>query len=168
MRFLAKYERKHITKEGIEITFNVPHSYFGSIEQIENKEYVLELTNPSNKRSLNQNSMLWELIGEICKVEDGNQSGKEDKYLQLLEMTGVKTTILSMPKEAVDDFKALVRHIRVLDTYLDGEQEKATVEVFYGSSTFNTKQMSKLIDTAIWYASQIGIETDYYKQLLEE
>lgn len=126
-----------------------------------------EITEIGTSRSLNQNAMLWGLINQICRVEDGDEKGRDEKYLQLLEMSGAKTTLVSMPVEAVEQFKALVRHIRVLDTYEEGEKQMATVEVFYGSSTFNTKEMTNLIDTTIWYASQLGIDTEYFKNQME-
>lgn len=131
-------------------------------EELKEGDYLISEIGTS--RSLNQNAMLWGLINQICRVEDGDEKWRDDKYLQLLEMSGAKTTLVSLPVEAINDFKALVRHIRVLDTYLDGDKEYATVEVFYGSSTFNTKEMTKLLDTTIWYANQLGIDTEKYEQ----
>lgn len=167
MKFIAKYLRKRATPNGIELTFQVDHHQLATTEDLKLQEYSLEVKKPYKKRSLNQNSYLWALINEICMEEDGDISGAEDKYIQLLQMAGAKSVILEMPKDAVNDFKGVFRTIKVLDERQEGEIKKATVQAFYGSSTFDTKEMTQLIDTAIKYASEIGIETDYWESLLK-
>ena len=44
-----------------------------------------------------------------------------------------------------------------------------TAFIFYGSSKFDTKEMSDLIDTTPRYASEVGVENvnDYWRELLK-
>lgn len=167
MKFIGKFQRKRATPNGIELTFQVDHIQLATIEELKPQEYAIEVKKPYKKRSLNQNSYLWALINEICMEEDGDISGANDKYIQLLQMAGAKSVILEMPKDAVSDFEKVFRTIKVLDERQDGETIKATVQAFYGSSTFDTKEMTQLVDTTIRYASEIGIETDYWESLLK-
>ena len=167
MKFIGKYLRKRVTPGGIELTFQVDHHQLATVDDLKPQEYAIEVKKPYKKRSLNQNSYLWALINEICLEEDGDISGAEDKYIQLLQMAGAKSVILEMPREAVDDFKEVFRTIKILDEYRDRDGIKATVQAFYGSSTFDTKEMAQLVDTKIRYASEIGIEIDYWESLLK-
>lgn len=41
------------------------------------------------------------------------------------------------------------------------------VYLFYGSSKMDTKEMSDLIDTTLRYASELGIYTPYWEELLK-
>ena len=67
-----------------------------------------------------------------------------------------------MQEKAVDDFiKAWQNNgigwiCEVVDSTLDGCKK---VFAYYGSSTYDTKQMSRIIDMAVQDAEALGIET---------
>ena len=167
MKLLANYKNKTFSKDGkINLMFAIEPRYLSLAEGLKNEQYTLDIKKVSNKRSVKQNSMLWALINEICMVENGDTSSSEDLYLRLLEMSGAKSTFITIKKDAIDDFKSLARHIRIVDETLYKGVPYCTVEVFYGSSTFNSKEMSQLIDTTLKDASEVGIETDYWEDLL--
>lgn len=136
------------------------------MESLKIEPYTLEIKKPRNKRTLNQNALLWALVNEICIVEDGDLTNQEQVYLTLLEMSGAKSTIITIKKEAFEDMKKLVRHIKILNEVDKNGVGYYVAQVFFGSSEYDTKEMAALIDTTIKYASELGIETDYYKELL--
>lgn len=167
MKLLANYKNKTMSKDGkINLMFSVEPSCLSLIDSLENTIYTLEIKKPSSKRSLRQNAYLWSLINEISIVENGDISSAEDIYLMLLEMSGAKSSVITIKKEALNDFKKLVRHLKVLDETMYKGIPYCTVQVFYGSSTFNSKEMTNLVDTALKYASEVGIEDDYWRELL--
>lgn len=115
--------------------------------------------------------MLWGLITEICRKEDGNTSDKEGKYVNLLRMAGIKTDIVSIEKIALEDFmrRCGARNYFLLDEFKsETGKEIAVIEVIYGSSKFNTSEMSQLIDAALIYAENIGLNRGYWESLFKE
>ena len=167
MKLIADYKSKTLSKEGnINLMFAVDPKYLSLTENLKSGQYALEISKPSRKRSLKQNAYLWALINEICQVEDGDISGREDLYLRLLEMSGAKYSIITLRKDAIDDFKKLVRHLKVLNETMYKGVPFCTVQVFYGSSIYDFKEMTALIDATLKYAAEVGIETDYWRELL--
>lgn len=129
---------------------------------LEDGRYEVEIKEIGKGRSLQQNSMLWAIIGEISKKNCGSLLDNELIYLQLLEMSGAKYTDIVIVPDAYEDFKRMVRHTKVLGKVDD----KLAIRVFEGSSTMNTKEMSNLIDFALRYAEENGIVTDYWRDLI--
>lgn len=136
-------------------------------QQVDLKDgkYQVEIKDIKNKRSLDQNAMLWGIICDISKKLYGDLSEKDSIYLQLLEMAGAKYTILTLLEEAFND-KALdsfgIRNYREIarETKPNGKVFVSVI-AFYGSSTFNTKEMANLIDATIKYATNVGVPVDY-------
>lgn len=132
----------------------------------QDKEYSIEISKLSNNRTVMQNKYLWSLINDICEYEDGNSINSLDLYCQLLQMANAKSTYLAFVPEALDSIKKLFRAVRIIKQ----DDKQITAQCFYGSSQFTKKEMAKLIDTTLRYASECGLEQDkinYYEQLLE-
>ena len=111
------------------------------------------------KRSLDANAYLWVLCDEIAKTIRGT---KEEVYQQAVKDVGVFEFVLLIEK-AVDRFienwneKGLGWFAEKLDnSKIDG---CVKVMVYYGSSTYNTKEMSRLIDYIVDEAEGLGIAT---------
>lgn len=172
MKFTGKIKGFKPKGDMVEVLIEMPGYNMATIEELDKeKMYAIDITDINKKRSLNQNNKLWALITDICKKEDGNASDKENKYLNLLEMAGIKTNILSIEKVAIEDFKrySKARKINVLDEFKSVTgKENAVIEVIYGSSTFNTAEMSQLINAALTYADEIGLNKGYWETLFKE
>lgn len=126
--------------------------------------YNIEMSEYGKNRSNRQNNMLWGLISEISKKLYGDLSEKDTIYRQLLEMSGAKYTIVTLPQEDFDDgalTKFGIRAYREIarETNSKGKTFVSAI-IFYGSSTFTTKEMNQLIETTIRYASECGIDVD--------
>lgn len=137
--------------------------------QLEDGEYIVTIEAKKKKRSLDQNAYFWKLLGEICKKENGDLKGIEDLYVNLLEMAGAKYTATIIKHEALEEFKKLVRHVKIIKQQTIKNVLYDTVYVFYGSSTFNSAEMSKLIDVTLNYAAEVGVGDvyEYWKGLLD-
>ncbi len=162
MKIIANYTRKLTNENGDdEITFSVKGwSFKRDIKELIKQDYVLEIKVPKSKRSLDQNNLLWELIGKIAKVTNIDDM---DIYCQLIEMAGAKYDYLMVLPEAVDRLKKAYRAVKVLkDIEHKGKLFKA-VKAFYGSSTMNTQEMTELINITLDYAEQSGIDTSFYE-----
>ena len=110
-------------------------------------------------RSLNANSYAWVLLDEIAKK---TRSTKEEMYRQVISRVGV-FEILPIKNEAVDNFvdKWESRGLGwVCEVMRDSKIKGYTnVIAYYGSSVYNTKEMSRLIDEVVQEAQALGIQT---------
>ena len=159
-KITGKYLRTAITDSGIELTFKVNRKPI--VEK--DKEYEITVREYKDNRSKRQNDKLWAIINDICMKQDGNLRNADDLYLQLLEMAGAKHLIVSIPYEARKDLLKVVRSIKTLDVFTEDGVTYATVCLFYGSSSMNTKEMGNLIETAINYAYELGVDTEQYEE----
>lgn len=137
------------------------------IEKYLNSDLDISFSKHRNKRSLDANACLWACIGQIAeKIRTDNWS----VYLYMLERYGKYTHVVVRP-EAVDDLQRQWRETKVVgDTLIDGEPMKQVL-CYYGSSTYNSKEFSRLLDGAISDMSDLGLETpmsDEIRQIIAE
>lgn len=139
------------------------------LPQIKDGKYQVDIKEIGKDRTLQQNAKLWALIGDISKKQNGDLRDVDDIYLQLLEMSGAKYEILTLKENAFND-KALERFGIRRYKVIKERNGFVSVIAYYGSSTFNTKEMSNLIETTIRYASECGVDVDYeyWKDVLNE
>ena len=135
---------------------------------LEDGEYMVSIEAKKKKRTLDQNKYFWAILGEISKKENGDLQNVDALYTHLLEMAGAKYETLIIKHEALERFKELVRHVKVIKQQIVNHELYDTVYAFYGSSTFDTKEMTQLIDTTLNYAYEVGVEDleSYWKGVL--
>ena len=83
-------------------------------------------------------------------------------------MANAKYEYLLCEERVLDSLRenAGIRALEVKgNEYVNGI-EYLLVKVYIGSSKFDTKEMTQLLDTAIHYAEELGIVTDYYMEML--
>ena len=117
------------------------------------------ITKAKKKRSLEANSYFWQLLDKIA-----NSLGrdKEDLYLDYVKRVGpFKDFVLTE-----DEAKTFRVAWSMLGTGWPTEQvdyspsgRELVIRAYYGSSQYNNKQMSRLIDTVVEDAKALGIET---------
>ena len=137
---------------------------------IEDGEYIVSIEPKKRKRSLEQNRLFWKLVGEIAKKEDGNLRNIDDLYTYLLQMAGAKYEVVNVKHEALNSLRSIFKHIRIVKQREVRGCLWDSCFVFYGSSTFNTKEMSQLIDTTLNYAQEVGVENvnEYWREVLND
>lgn len=119
------------------------------------------------KRSERQNAMLWSIVNKICKKIDGNTEGNYDLYCQILEMSGAEYDDVKIKDVALERFKQLAKHVKVVSQEQDGYELYDYCWVFKGISEMTSKEAGELIDTAMRYASEVGVDVDdeYWREL---
>ena len=119
------------------------------------KSYDLNITEHKSQRSKNQNALMWRNIHLISKelTQDDNKT-----YCDILEKTDAKSTFI--PVKSMEMEKALQLGFRgalfMRPVNING-QEWYLFKVYYGSSTFNTKEMAQLINITFDILSELGI-----------
>lgn len=111
------------------------------------------------KRSLNANSYFWTLVGELA--EKLNRT-KEEIYWEYIKDIGVYRSV-EISENAVETMIYMWQShgLGWIADRLDHGQHKGFVLVnfYYGSSCYNTKQMSRLIDAVVNDCKEQDIET---------
>lgn len=106
-------------------------------------------------RSRDANSALWHLIGEMAvKLH----TTKEELYRELLKRYGVFTHLV-VKREAVASLNKLWNGavVELGEIPMRNDQIGVQLQVYYGSSTYDTKQFARLLDGAISEAGEMGI-----------
>lgn len=139
-------------------------SYIDSLEP--DKDYYIKVGKLKKKRSLNANAYAWVLLDKIA--EQIHESVSEIYRGYVKEIGGNSDDVLiceSSPEElskAVDrlrkfwELRGLGWQSEVIESDKDTE---CYVRLYYGSSVYDTVQMSRLIDMIVQDCEMFGIET---------
>ena len=147
-----------------ESKLNIPEyvsaSIKGLLQSVFDFDMVVQIKKKTNRRSLDANAYLWVLLQ---KMADGlstpkNRVDKWDVYLLILESYGVFTHIIVKPS-AVERMKQEYRACKELGEVTVGSMTGIQLQCYYGSSSYDTAEMARLIDGVITECKQMGIET---------
>lgn len=168
MKLVAEFLRKLATEEGdLEITFKVSNwNYKVFCNDLQKIAYTLDVKPVRSKRSLNQNAYFWALVNEIDEHINGHRKNNQELYCQLLEMADVKFEYVQIVTEALPMIREHFRAVKVVKHKQENGNECLVCKCFYGSSNFDKEEMSRLIDVTLDYASKVGVDTTFYKQML--
>ena len=125
-------------------------------DQSKDKEFVIKEFH--QKRSLSANSYCWVLIGQIADIIGKT---KEDVYRDYIKNKGIYR-IITMNKEAVPTFQKIWSErglgwiSETMETKIEGLVD---VIAYYGTSSYNTKQMANFVDYVVQEAKQLEIPT---------
>ena len=136
-----------------------------SMEQGE--RYIAEIKKFRKKRSKNANDYLWELLTQMSKALANSYLyvSKEEIYRKHIKIAG-RCDYVAVPERAVDslirgwDDKGIGWFAEVVD-FIPGKEIDGCKKVclYYGSSTYDTAEMSRLLGSVIQEAQDMGIET---------
>ena len=127
-----------------------------------NKLYDVKITEHRNKRSKNANSYMWELVGKMADVLG---SGKEEIYLQELKKYG-QSLLIPVKRGSLPNGYFKYYEFECVST-INGK-EADWYKVYKGSSDYDTKEMSILIDGVVSDCKELEIPTidDYQIELM--
>ena len=144
----------------VEITFTCDKSILRQFESLKDDiDLTVQVKEYRQKRSLSQNAYMWVLLDEIAKAV--NRS-KEDVYRELVKDYGV-FEIIPLKDEAVKRFNHnwAKNGLGWFTDVLGKSKLKGYTNliVYYGSSTYDTKEMTRLLDAVINECQELGIQT---------
>lgn len=117
------------------------------------------------KRSLNANAYFWQLCSKLADALSTEKVTytKEGIYRKAIKDVGIYKDFENL---SPSDAKTLRHAWELLGTGWITEQvdympdgENVVVRCYYGSSQYNTKQMSRLIDNIVQDCQSVGVET---------
>lgn len=131
--------------------------------------YKVTIEKFRESRTSRQNRYMWELIGQISKAQSGNLDDNEKIYIDCLVKAGAKYEVFFIEHEAIDFLKEGFKTIKIYNQVTVNGRLMDQVYVFHGSSTFNTKEMTVLIDEVLKYAEAVGVrDMSYWKGILND
>ena len=154
------------TRDGEQIiSLAVKGDFTEAFDELKNADVDIIIKKYRKPRSNDANAYCWVLCEKIAKKlsDDGSASTKEDVYREAIRNVGVWKDFPPLPPE---DAKTLQTAWAALGTGWVTEQvdysqngELVTIRCYYGSSRYNTKQMSRLIDNLVQDCQNLGIPT---------
>lgn len=129
------------------------------VYQMEHRTYTCELKKLYKKRSLDANAYFWVLAD---KLAEATRISKEEVYRHCIRDIGGNTSTVCVREKAVNKLtegwtkNGMGWICDVIPSKLPGCKN---VVLYYGSSTYDSKQMARLIDNVIQDCEAVGIET---------
>lgn len=143
----------------VEVTFTTTKSVLRQFEELKDRELTVTVKEYRQKRSLSQNAYLWVLLDKLAQKL--NQS-KTEVYKNFVRDYGV-FEILPLRNDAVESFKAKwgKNGLGWFTEDLGESKLKGYTKLiaYYGSSTYNTQEMTRLIDAVVTECKEFGIDT---------
>ena len=134
-------------------------------EELKEVDIDFEIKKYRKKRSLDANAYAWVLMDKIAKKLS---ISKTEVYRESIRDIGGVSQIVCVQDEAVDKLRqGWERHGLgwQTDTMPSKIEGCTNVVLYYGSSMYDTKQMSVLVDKIVQDAKELGIETDTPEQI---
>ena len=130
------------------------------VRKHKNRLYDLEVKEHRKKRSLDANAYAWVLMG---KLAEAMRITPEEVYRQAIQNVGGNYEIIPIKEEAAAHFKRIWEAKGLGWPCVDMGRSKIpgsrNLRAYYGSSTYDTRQMSQLIDNLVQDCKQLDIET---------
>lgn len=144
----------------VKVTFLGEKRLIKQIESLkEDKEYLVTIKEYSKKRSLSQNAYLWVLLDQMG---DKLNISKEEVYKKYIKDYGV-FEILAIQNKGVTEFakKWEKNGLGYCCEELGDTKEKGYTRLiaYYGSSTYTSKEMNRLLEAIIFDCNELGINT---------
>ena len=147
--------------EGTWLAIKLPRwTIMSFLETMKQKTYTCIIKEWQKKRSLNANAYMWLIVGKIAAAV---LATPEEVYRDLLKDIGDNYEVFAVRNEFVDRFPEIwaADHIGWIAEKIGPSNQEGYTDFrcFYGSSVYDTKQMSRLTDLATREAKELGIET---------
>lgn len=138
---------------------HIIHQLTRYLPTLKDRKYVMEIKEHREKRSLDANAYCFVLIDKIA-AELGLD--KTTVYRNAIRDISGNNDIVCIKEEAADSLRRGWGHNGlgwITDTLPSKIDGCTNIVLYYGSSTYDSKQMSTLIDHVVQDAKALGIET---------
>lgn len=132
------------------------------VEELKNEDKLnIELKKYRKHRSLDANAYFWKLLTELCELAEIDTV---EEYRRRIKELGIFRQF-KIEKDNIKTFEkmwtaqGIAWFCEIADTTYIGDTEFKIINAYYGSSSYNSKQMSRLIDGVVQDCKIYGIET---------
>jgi hypothetical protein len=139
---------------------------FQIFEELKGTEKLsIKITKHTKKRSLDANAYAWVLIG---KIAEKTNVPRVDVYRDAIREIGGNYDVVCAQDKAVDSLCTAWQKNGIgwiTDTMPSKLEDCTNVMLYHGSSSYDTQQMSRLINLLVQDCEQLGIETKSPEEL---
>lgn len=139
----------------LQVMLEIIEGNAADIETLTDKDLSIDMKQFRKSRSLNANALLWACLGQMAEVLNAN---KWELYLQSLKNYG-QYSMIEIDPDAFEKFKSIYRECEDVGGHVVNGKEMRQVLCYYGSSTYNTKEFSVLLNGVIDDMKHAGIPT---------
>lgn len=132
------------------------------VEELKNNGKLnIELKKYRKHRSLDANAYFWKLLTELCELVELDTV---EEYKRRVKELGIFRQF-KIEKDNIKTFEkmwtaqGIAWFCEIADTTYIGNIEFKIINAYYGSSSYNSKQMARLIDGLVQDCKIYGIET---------
>ena len=144
------------------VTVTVNADFREEFDALSKSQVKVEIKKFNPARSMTANDYFWMLCGEIAKRSSKfSKDGKNEIYREAIRAKGEYEPLV-IREDAVARFinrwtdKGIGWFVDVVDDYKD---KYKVVHAYYGSSTYDSLSMSRIIDYVVMVANDLGIST---------
>lgn len=162
---------KNFTKDIISgkqnLTLEVSGDITELVDKLKDELLSIDIKKYRKKRSLDANGLLWHCIGEIANAL---RTDKWEVYLMMLKRYGVYTYGV-FRENKIEHVKKMWRETEVVGEVDINGEKGVQMLLYFGSSTYDTAEFSRLLDGVISEMKEIGLQpptSGEMRRLLEE
>ena len=145
------------------VTVTIGADFRETFDRLKDKVVDIEIKPHRDKRSKDANAYCWVLIDKIAAALNED---KVDVYREAIRNIGGVSEPICVRDRAVDAIRESWEQRGIgwiTDTMPSKIEGCTTVILYYGSSTYDKEQMSRLIDHLTRDAQELGIAIDKYE-----
>lgn len=139
------------------ITFELLEGNITELNTLKDKDLAVEAKKYFEKRSGKANRLLWACCTEIAQAQNP-PADKWDVYLAYIKRQG-QCTLLRISPEALPKLEKQWRELEVVGHPIENGVEMLDVLCYFGSSTYNSREFSLLLDDIIEDMKEAGLPT---------
>ena len=142
------------------ITVELDEDFRERYDTLKDAELEVTIKKFRKKRSLDANSYMWVLLDKLAAAL---RTTKEELYIGYIRQYGMYKDF-TLTEDEAKTFKVVWEAFGTgwpteqTDYAPDGEH--VVIRAYYGSSRYDTKRMSRLIDSIVQDCKELGIETE--------
>jgi hypothetical protein len=144
----------------VTLEVNERNGFLDMLDELKGLEKLsLKFGKFKKKRSLDANAYCWQLIG---KIAEKTRVPKDEVYRQAIKEIGGNYDVVCIKESAAESLMNAWSKNGIgwqSETTLSKLDGCTNVILYYGSSTYDSEQMSRLIDNIIQDCKALGIET---------
>lgn len=145
------------------ITVTIQGDFRDEYKKLKDENIDITIKKQRKLRSLDANAYLWVIITKISEAISPPMN-KQEVYILMLKRYGQGGQVSILTSQ----FDSVIRefdYYKVIGKGTAGGKEFTHADVLVGSSKYNTKEMSVLIDGVVQEARELGIDTDTPEQI---
>lgn len=149
---------KNIFNNKVRVTLEIDEDileYLEQLHKLKEEKLSIEIKKYREKRSLDANAYCWVLLQKMAEIL---KKDKDEVYKDMICKYGVFAHYIVKPS-AVERTKEVWRAVRELGEVTVNGKKGVQLQCYFGSSTYDTKEMSVLIDGIVGECKEMGIQT---------